>query len=136
MWTRCQPAVVALLELVANGAIGEVRPVQADLGMRREYEPGHRLFDLALGGGALLDLGIDVVSFAQMLLDAPQRLHATCSRFPAGADAEASLVPDHGEGRSAALPPRCGRHFPAKPRCSAPPAGSTSSRGSTTHRPL
>ena len=32
MWTRFQPAVVALRELIADGAIGAVRSVQADLG--------------------------------------------------------------------------------------------------------
>ncbi|MEA1157646.1 gfo/Idh/MocA family oxidoreductase, partial [Klebsiella pneumoniae] len=68
MWTRFQPAVVALRELVADGAIGEVRSVQADLGVSRTYDPVDRLFALELGGGALLDLGVYVVSFAQMLL--------------------------------------------------------------------
>jgi predicted dehydrogenase len=58
MWTRFQPAVVALRELVDDGAIGEVRAVQADLGVAATYDPADRLFDLALGGGALLDLGV------------------------------------------------------------------------------
>ena len=40
MWTRFQPAVVALRELVADGAIGEVRSVQADLGVARDVRPG------------------------------------------------------------------------------------------------
>src|SRR3954470_13528376 len=39
MWTRFQPAVVALRELIADGAIGDVRSVQADLGVAREYDP-------------------------------------------------------------------------------------------------
>jgi predicted dehydrogenase len=91
MWTRFQPAVVALRELIADGAIGEVRSVQADLGVSREYDPADRLFDLALGGGALLDLGVYVVSFAQMLLGTPSRVVAAGSLFPSGADAEASL---------------------------------------------
>jgi predicted dehydrogenase len=103
MWTRFQPAVVALRELVADGAIGEVRAVQADLGVSREYDPADRLFDLALGGGALLDLGVYVVSFAQMLLGTPERVLASGSLFPSGADAEATLLLDYGEGRSAAL---------------------------------
>ncbi|TFV88649.1 Gfo/Idh/MocA family oxidoreductase [Blastococcus sp. CT_GayMR20] len=103
MWTRFQPAVVALRELVADGAIGEVRSVQADLGVSREYDPADRLFDLAQGGGALLDLGVYVVSFAQMLLGTPSRVTAAGSLFPSGADAEASLLLDHGDGRSAAL---------------------------------
>ena len=58
MWTRFQPAVVRLRELVADGAIGEVRSVQADLGVQREFDPADRLFALKLGGGALLDLGV------------------------------------------------------------------------------
>jgi len=103
MWTRFQPAVVALRELVADGAIGEVRSVQADLGVTRAYDPADRLFDLALGGGALLDLGVYVVSFAQMLLGAPDTVTATGSRFPSGADAEAALLLGWDDGRSATL---------------------------------
>jgi predicted dehydrogenase len=87
MWTRFQPAVVAVRDLIADGAIGEVRSVQADLGVAREYDPADRLFDLTLGGGALLDLGVYVVSFAQMLLGTPERVVATGSLFPSGADA-------------------------------------------------
>jgi predicted dehydrogenase len=103
MWTRFQPAVVALRELVADGAIGEARSLQADLGVTREYDPADRLFDLALGGGALLDLGVYVVSFAQMVLGTPERVVAAGSLFPSGADAEASLLLDHGDGRTATV---------------------------------
>jgi predicted dehydrogenase len=103
MWTRFQPAVVALRDLVADDAIGEVRSVQADLGVAREYDPADRLFDLALGGGALLDLGVYVVNFAQMLLGTPERLVAAGSLFPSGADAEATLLLDYGDGRAATL---------------------------------
>jgi predicted dehydrogenase len=103
MWTRFQPAVVAMRELIADGAVGEVRSVQADLGVARKFDPADRLFALELGGGALLDLGVYVVSFAQMLLGAPSSVTAVGSRFPTGVDAEAALLLDHGDGRSAAL---------------------------------
>jgi predicted dehydrogenase len=103
MWTRFQPAVVALRELVADGAIGEVRSVQADLGIRRDYDPQDRLFALELGGGALLDLGVYVVSFAQLLLGAPDSVTAVGSTFPTGVDAEAALLLGYADGRSASL---------------------------------
>jgi predicted dehydrogenase len=103
MWTRFQPVVVRLRELVADGAIGEVRSVQADLGVAREYDPADRLFAPDLGGGALLDLGVYVVSFAQMVLGDPDTVSATGSRFPTGVDAEAALLLGYADGRSATL---------------------------------
>lgn len=103
MWTRFQPAIVAVRDLIADGAIAEVRSVQADLGVAKEYDPADRMFDLALGGGALLDLGVYVASFAQMLLGTPERVVAAGSLFPSGADADASLLLDHGDGRTATL---------------------------------
>jgi predicted dehydrogenase len=103
MWTRFQPAVVRLRELIADGAIGEVRSVQADLGVQREFDPTDRLFALELGGGALLDLGVYVVSWAQMLLGDPDTVTAIGSRFPTGVDAEAALLLGYADGRSATL---------------------------------
>ncbi|MBM7807263.1 putative dehydrogenase [Geodermatophilus bullaregiensis] len=103
MWTRFQPAVVALRELVADGAIGEVRSVQADLGVDRAYDPADRLFALELGGGALLDLGVYVVSFAQMLLGAPDTVTTAGSTYPTGVDAEAALLLGWDDGRTATL---------------------------------
>jgi predicted dehydrogenase len=103
MWTRFQPAVVRLRELVADGAIGEVRAVQADLGVQKDFDPDDRMFSLELGGGALLDLGVYVVSFAQMLLGAPDRVAVAGSLFPTGVDAEASLLLGYADGRSATL---------------------------------
>ncbi|MGY1736516.1 Gfo/Idh/MocA family protein [Geodermatophilus sp. SYSU D00684] len=103
MWTRFQPAVVRMRELIADGAIGEVRSVQADLGVDRAYDPADRLFALELGGGALLDLGVYVASFAQMLLGTPDTVTAAGSTYPTGADAEAALLLGWEDGRSATL---------------------------------
>lgn len=103
MWTRFQPAVVRARELIADGAIGEVRAVSADLGVRRDFDPNDRLFSLALGGGTLLDLGVYVVSFAQMVLGEPVDVVARGSLLSTGVDAEAGLLVDFGEGRTANL---------------------------------
>ncbi|WP_307861686.1 Gfo/Idh/MocA family protein [Nocardioides xinjiangensis] len=103
MWTRLLPAVLRARALVAAGEIGEVVAVHADLGAHRPYEPGHRLFDPALGGGAVLDLGVYVISLAQHFLGAPDRVRATGTLFPNGADATASISLAYDDGRGATL---------------------------------
>jgi predicted dehydrogenase len=103
MWTRFQPAVVRARELLAEGAIGEIVAVQADLGVMREYDPSDRLFAAETGGGALLDLGVYVVSFAQMLLGAPQTVVAVGAHAPNGVEVNASLLLGWDDGRSAIL---------------------------------
>ncbi|QOR71393.1 Gfo/Idh/MocA family oxidoreductase [Ruania alkalisoli] len=103
MWTRFQPAVRAAKSLITDGAIGEVRAVQADLGVRREFDPDDRMFSLELGGGTLLDLGVYVVSFAQHILGTPDRVVATGSRLETGVDGEAGILLGYDDGRSATL---------------------------------
>jgi len=110
MWTRFVPAIVRLRELVAEGAIGEVFSVQADLGLMRDFDPSHRLFAAELGGGALLDLGVYVVSFAQMLLGRPAVEHVVGALEPNGVDASATLLLGWDAGRSATL--TCSLHSP------------------------
>ncbi len=103
MWTRFQPAIVEARRLIDEGAIGEVRHVQADLGVDRPYDPTDRLFDPAQGGGALLDLGVYVVSFAQYFLGVPDRVEVVGSLTPTGVDAEAGLLLAYADGKAASL---------------------------------
>ena len=93
MWTRFQPAVVRLRELLAEGAVGELRAVRADLGLAVSFDPADRLWDKAQGGGALLDLGVYPVSWLQMLLGGePEQLGVAGSTGPGGVDTESTLL--------------------------------------------
>ncbi len=103
MWTRFQPTVVAARDLIADGAIGEVRSVQADLGVVRDYDPADRIFAHDLGGGATLDLGVYVISFAQMVLGEPDSVAAHGRLEPSGVDAEVHLLLGFPAGQSATL---------------------------------
>ena len=73
-------------------AIGEVRQVQADLGVDRPYDPADRLFDPAQGGGAMLDLGVYVVSLAQHFLGTPSTVSVSGSLAPTGVEWEAGAL--------------------------------------------
>ncbi|WP_219416798.1 Gfo/Idh/MocA family protein [Pseudonocardia nigra] len=103
MWTRFQPAIVRMRELIADGAIGEVNAVQADLGAQHSTDPLDRFYAPALGGGALFDLGVYPISFAQMVLGTPETVTAHGALSPSGVDVEESILLGYGEGRSAQL---------------------------------
>lgn len=103
MWTRFQPVMVTARELIAAGEIGDPLMVQADLGAFRAFDPSDRLFDPALGGGAVLDLGVYVISVAQHFLGDPDRVTATGRRFANGADASVNILMSYDDGRSASV---------------------------------
>lgn len=103
MWTRFVPLVVHLCEIIADGAIGDVRSIRADLGSVNEPDPTHRFWDLAQGGGALLDMGVYPVAFAQMLLGEPTRVQVSGTVASTGVDAEIALLTEYAGGAHALL---------------------------------
>ncbi len=103
MWTRFNPGVARVRELVAEGAIGQLRGIQGELTAFREFDPADRLFDPALGGGAVLDLGVYVLSFAQHFLGTPDVVHAVGGPLPSGVEGEFAVLLGYTDGRSATL---------------------------------
>lgn len=108
---RCHPLLGALLERVQRGDIGELCHIRADFGFRVPRDPKGRLFDLALGGGGILDVGGYCTSFARLLAGAvagqpfaePNSLKAVGCRGPSGADELSTALLRFDNGLSAAL---------------------------------
>ncbi|MGI5454277.1 Gfo/Idh/MocA family protein [Streptomyces sp. CA-249302] len=101
MWMYCNPLVRRLKALVDDGAIGEVRSVQADFGLAGHLlpearngmlPPTHRLRDPEQGGGSLLDLGVYPVSFAQLLLGEPAGISARAALSDEGVDLQTGAL--------------------------------------------
>ncbi len=103
MWTRCLPHVAAVNELIAAGEIGDIVAVQADHGQYFQYDPATRWFNPALGGGALLDLGVYPVSFASMLLGTPSKIVKMIEWAPTGVDRQVSMIFGYDNGAQAYL---------------------------------
>jgi predicted dehydrogenase len=101
MWMRFNPTIRRLLDEVAAGAIGEVRTVQASFGF--PPPPGALHWRADLGGGALLDMGVYPLTFAQLLLGEPTSVEATGEVREDGLDLTASVHLRHGDGRFASL---------------------------------
>ena len=103
MWTRFIPAIVRVRALLQEGAIGEPRLFTADLGFANRYDPSSRFFDPALGGGALLDLGVYPISMSSMVFGRPQRASSLASFAPTGVDRQSGYVFTYPDGQLAVL---------------------------------
>ena len=102
MWTRFQPAWRAIPGLVAEGRIGEPRLVEASFAV--PVSGKRRLADPALGGGALLDLGVYPLAFALAVFgENPVRVSGHAVVTPGGVDDQSSFSLRWQDGRFAAL---------------------------------
>lgn len=95
MWTRFLPHMAFVREVAASGRLGEVCSVHADHTQKLSDDPAHRLNDLALGGGALLDLGVYPLSFAHDLLGPVAEVSASATMRETGADADVATTLRH-----------------------------------------
>jgi predicted dehydrogenase len=92
---RCHPQTARLAELIRGGAIGEVRAIRAVMSFAAPFDGRSRLFDKALGGGSVLDVGCYPASISRLVAGAaagrpfaePVRLKACAAFAETGADA-------------------------------------------------
>lgn len=103
MWTRYLPLMVELRKMLADGAIGQVRMITADFGYRTGFDPSRRHFDPALGGGALLDVGVYPISLASMILGAPTTITGQAELGQTGVDEQSAYVLGYANGALAVL---------------------------------
>lgn len=102
-WTRFLPSTGKVLELVRSGTIGEVRHIKSDFGVFREFDPNHRAFNKALGGGSLLDIGIYPVFLTLLLWGEPDGITCVPHIGPTGVDESLALTFQYNDGRIATL---------------------------------
>ena len=98
IWSRFLPSYAELRRLVASGAVGDLKFVEASFGFNAPFDPAHRLFAPELGGGALLDVGLYPVQLAHMLLGAPDDVTATAEIGETGVDEQIAVVMSYADG--------------------------------------
>lgn len=103
MWTRWLPHMERMHEVIADGTIGEVRSVIAHHSQKADADPAGRMLNPALGGGALLDLGIYPVSFAWDVLGAPSGVQAISTPTTTGVDRQTAILFSYEGGSQAVL---------------------------------
>ena len=98
MWTWFLPAIQQAKNWVDAGRIGELLQLRAELGYPKDFDPQSRLFDPALAGGCLLDMGVYPIAIAHFFLNrAPQDIQAVSRFADNGVDDDIAMLFDYGD---------------------------------------
>ena len=85
IWTRYQPVVTIVRDLIDSGRIGQPRLLTATLGYSMGFKP--RIMRPDLCGGALPDLGVYALNFVRMFFPAPiTGIDGQCVKSATGMD--------------------------------------------------
>ena len=101
IWTRYQPMRGIISELLSSGIVGEPRTLTANLSY--VILQNERIHDPALAGGALLDVGVYTLNFAEMVFGRPDALQGVCLKNEYGIDIKNSITLTWKDGRMAVL---------------------------------
>jgi predicted dehydrogenase len=107
VWTRFLPVYEAVATWLHSGAIGPVTTIRSTFCFRAPFEPTGRLYDPALAGGALLDLGVYNLSMTRWVIQQltgtcpePASIHASARFAPTGVDQRVSVTLEFPDGLS------------------------------------
>ena len=90
-WTRFQPSFLKAMEILNSGKLGALKIVRSDFAFNAEFNPEKRLYNIDLGGGSLLDIGIYPVFASLITLGKPSEIRALADFCSTGAE-ESILV--------------------------------------------
>ncbi len=91
LWTRFLPHYQLVMEWLKEGRLGTIRSMQVNFGFRPMEPVPQRLFDPALGGGTLLDIGIYNVFMVHSVLGWPDEIQAVMTPSETGVDEQLAI---------------------------------------------
>ena len=108
IWTRYQPMRRMIADVLNSGIIGEPKLMTANLGYSMLNKP--RIVAPELAGGALLDVGIYALNFAEMFFGHPDGVQGLCTKHATGVDLTDSITLTWQDGRAAHLTAAANAH--------------------------
>ncbi|HKO81944.1 MAG TPA: Gfo/Idh/MocA family oxidoreductase, partial [Chitinophagaceae bacterium] len=103
MWTRFLPAIKEVIRLIESGEIGKVVFVRADFGFAFPEDKESRIYNMQLGGGSLLDIGVYPLFLALCLLGEPDAIQSFAHIASTGADESMNVMLQYNNGAMASL---------------------------------
>lgn len=99
-WTRFNPSFRAAFAKIKQGEIGEIRYINADFAFCANENQKNRLFDLKLGGGSLMDIGVYPLFLAYTILGVPESILATSNFHSSGVDSQTAMILHYKEAQA------------------------------------
>ncbi|MBV5314986.1 MAG: Gfo/Idh/MocA family oxidoreductase [Prolixibacteraceae bacterium] len=85
-WTMFQPSFKKVMAIIQSGELGAIKMVRSDFAFNAEYNPEKRLYNMELGGGSLLDIGIYPIFMSLMALGKPSEIKTLARFSPTGTE--------------------------------------------------
>lgn len=101
IWTRYQPMRKIIRELVDSAVSGKPRTLTANLSYAISEK--ERIMAPELAGGALLDVGVYTLNFAEMVFGRAEKVQAVCTMTETGVDETDCIFLSWADGRAAVL---------------------------------
>ena len=92
LWTKFLPHYNKMQQMIHKGMIGEIKSVFVNFGFKPAPPVPQRLFDPALAGGTMLDIGIYNVFIALSVLGKPDDIDAVMTPASTGVDEQCSVI--------------------------------------------
>jgi predicted dehydrogenase len=101
LWPPFQANYLKATEIINSGGLGKVKHIYGKFAFDDGYNPLKRTFNMDLGGGALLDIGIYPVMDILRFMGKPDSIEARSDIAPTGADTTTSMMFIYNDGRMA-----------------------------------
>ena len=103
LWPPFQPVYIKTKEILKNGDAGKIIHLNARFSFQPPFEPTDRKFNLSLGGGSLLDIGIYPVIDALYFMGVPDEITAKAIFGETGSETSIAIIFGYDDGRMATL---------------------------------
>lgn len=103
LWPPFQPFIKKAKEILSSGTTGNIVHLNGHFSFIPPYDPNDRKFNVALGGGSLLDIGIYPVIDALTFIGVPDEVKATAAFGESGSEESVSVIFKYNDGRMATI---------------------------------
>ena len=102
-WTIFQPKFLKVLELSKDKELGLLKFVKSDFMFKADFDPDKRLYNIDLGAGSLLDIGIYPIFRSLFLLGKPKVIKTMANIRPTGVEDSICMLFSYDNGAMAVL---------------------------------